>query len=72
LQESRGKDLIARVVDCDNSAHCVDMYTPRDDDCEDLRKIRYEQLLYLQEWIDEYWRDWRKEKMEKVLFRKFK
>jgi len=48
--------MIARVIDCENMAHCVDMTTPTDTDCEELKAVRNEQVSFLKKWIGEYWR----------------
>ena len=55
LQESKG-DIISRVATCDNCAHCVDLYTPKITDSEALKKIRNEQYVKLDTWIEDYWR----------------
>jgi hypothetical protein len=45
------------VANCNNCAHCVDLYTPTTKDATELKKIRDEQFLYLSEWVDQYWRE---------------
>jgi len=42
LQYSNSKDVITRVVDCDNTAHCADLRTPSDTDCQTLIDTRIE------------------------------
>jgi hypothetical protein len=44
------------VANCNDCAHCVDLYTPTSNDAPELKKIRDEQYLTIQEWIDTYWR----------------
>ena len=56
LTQSRGK-IVSRVADCDNCAHCVDLYTPTTKDSNELKKIRDEQFLTISDWIDQYWRE---------------
>jgi hypothetical protein len=53
--KSRG-DIVAREALCDDCAHVPEFYTPRLDDPPELKKIRDEQYLTIQEWVDEYWR----------------
>lgn len=67
LQSTDSPDLIARVADCENCAHCVDLNTPDPSDSQSLKKIRDEQYLTLQEWIDDYWRETTKEVFESIL-----
>lgn len=45
------------MANCDNCAHCVDLYTPTTKDSNELKKIRDEQFLTISDWIDEYWRE---------------
>lgn len=42
LQYSTAKDVITRVADCDNTAHCADLHTPTDTDCQSLKDLRNE------------------------------
>lgn len=37
------------VADCDDCSHCVDLYTPLPSDPIELKKIRDEQYLTIQE-----------------------
>lgn len=50
LLQSKG-NIIARVANCTNCAHCVDLYTPTTNDAAELKKIRDEQYLTISEWI---------------------
>ena len=56
LTQSKG-NIISRVANCTNCAHCVDLYTPTSSDSAELKKIRDEQFLTFSAWIDEYWRE---------------
>ena len=49
--------ITSRVADCDNCAHCVDLYTPSKDDSLNLTKIRNSQYLMILKWIEDYWRE---------------
>ncbi len=55
LLQSNNK-VVARVANCTNCAHCVDLYTPTSSDSLELRKIRDEQFLSVSEWVEAYWR----------------
>ena len=39
---------VARVSDCDNCGHCVELYTPADSDPEELKKTR----TMISDWVD--------------------
>lgn len=54
ILEDRG-GIITREADCDDCGHCPELYTPRQDDPPELKRIRSEQFLTVQEWIDDYW-----------------
>lgn len=56
MQQTDSEDIIARVIDCSNCAHCIDLYTPELDDPTSLKKIREEEFLTITGWINEYWR----------------
>lgn len=56
VQKSQG-NIISRVANCIDCAHCVDLYTPSSSDSNELKKIRDEQYLTIQEWIEQYWRN---------------
>lgn len=56
MQQTDSEDIIARVIDCPNCAHCIDLYTPELDDPTSLKKIREEEYLTITGWINEYWR----------------
>ena len=49
--------MIARVADCPNCGHCVDLDTPSRDDADSLKKIRDEQFLTISFWIEDYWQN---------------
>ncbi len=55
LQQSTGQ-IVSRVANCTNCAHCVDLYTPRSDDAAELKKIRDEQYLTVMGWVEAHWR----------------
>ena len=50
LQKSQG-NIISRVADCTNCAHCVDLYTPDSKDAPELKKIRDEEYLSILDWL---------------------
>ena len=57
----KSKDrVVSRVANCSDCAHCVDLYTPATTDSYELRKIRDEQYLSIQEWVEAYWRNIKK------------
>lgn len=58
--------IIAREAICDDCGHVPELYTPRLDDPPQLKKIRDEQFLTVQEWVDEYWRGKGKKRVEKA------
>lgn len=66
VQKSQG-NIIARVANCIDCAHCVDLYTPSSSDSNELKKIRDEQYLTIQEWIEEYWRNKRTNRLHQAL-----
>lgn len=45
LQHTTNKDLLARVIDCPNCAHCVDLHTPLPSDADSLKKARDDEYL---------------------------
>lgn len=55
MQQSTG-NIISRVANCTDCAHCVDLYTPKADDAAELKKIRDEQYLTIISWIENHWR----------------
>jgi hypothetical protein len=60
-------NIIARVANCSDCAHCVDLYTPLSTDSNELKKIRDEQYLTIQQWIEEYWRSIKSNKFQKLI-----
>lgn len=44
--------MTAHVVDCPNCGHCVDLYTEKDSDAEDLKRTRKEIREHIKKWID--------------------
>lgn len=50
-------NIISRVANCTNCAHCVDLYTPTLNDAVELKKIRDEQYLTVSGWIEDYWKN---------------
>jgi hypothetical protein len=67
LQHTENRDLVARVIDCPNCAHCVDLYTPEFSDADSLKKARDEQYLTISEWIANYWQEVSRNNLEKLL-----
>ena len=50
LQQSKG-NIISRVANCTNCAHCADLYTPKSSDPPELKKIRDEEYLTILDWL---------------------
>jgi hypothetical protein len=67
LQHTENRDLVARVIDCEDCAHCVDLYTPEFGDADNLKKARDEQYLTISEWINDYWMSLSRYNLEKLL-----
>ena len=42
VQGEKSNNVIARLIDCDECAHCVEMYSETDQDSVELRKVRNE------------------------------
>ena len=40
LEKPEGSDLDVLVIDCDDCAHCVDLYDEKDEDAEALKQAR--------------------------------
>ena len=55
LQKSAG-GITSEVANCDDCAHCVDLYTPSTKDSAKLTKIRNNQYLQVKKWIEDYWK----------------
>lgn len=49
-------DMRAILIDCDNCAHCVELYTEKEGDSEVLKNARKEIEERMDSWIEEYWR----------------
>ena len=69
MQSSNNADYVVRVIDCPNCAHCVDLYTPSFSDADALKKARDEQFLTISDWVAEYWREFQRESIEKMLLK---
>ena len=67
MQQTDSQDIIPRVIDCPNCAHCVDLYTPELDDPTSLKKVREEEFLTITGWINEYWRQLERRQFEQLL-----
>lgn len=50
LQESKG-NIISKIANCTNCAHCVDLYTPKSTDAPELKKIRDSEYLEIMSWL---------------------
>jgi hypothetical protein len=48
MTSDESRNQVARTSDCDNCGHCVELYTPDEDDPEALKETR--QQIY--EWIN--------------------
>lgn len=66
ILKSQG-NIIARVANCTDCAHCVELYTPTSSDSNELKKIRDEQYLTIQQWIEEYWRSIKSNRFIKLI-----
>ena len=40
MDSNKALNQVARVSDCDNCGHCVELYTPSDDDAAELKETR--------------------------------
>lgn len=47
------QDLHAFVADCENCAHCVELYTEKESDPPELKEIRYKIRKIFSRWIEE-------------------
>jgi len=52
----RKDDLIVYELDCNNCAHCVELYTPKEEDAPVLKKARKEITHYFDRWIFKHWK----------------
>ena len=68
MQKTDSAGLIARVIDCPNCAHCVDLYTPELDDPISLKKAREEESLTITGWANAYWNQLERQRFEQLLF----
>lgn len=54
----KNKDgMRAILIDCDNCAHCVELYTEKLEDSDILKNARKEIEERMDSWIEEYWRN---------------
>ena len=44
--------IVPREIKCENCAHCVELYTPRDDDAQDLKNAREEIRKHVDQWLN--------------------
>jgi len=44
----KGSGMDAQIVDCENCAHCVELYTPKDSDAQTLKDARKR----IENWLD--------------------
>lgn len=49
--EFKGTNMEAHVVDCEDCAHCVDLYTEKDSDAPDLKKTRKRIREHVARWL---------------------
>lgn len=54
MLNSTRKEIIAMEIDCDDCAHCVDLYTPKDSDAPQLKHARKVEVQEISRWIKEY------------------
>ncbi|CAD8093627.1 unnamed protein product [Paramecium primaurelia] len=47
--------ILAYEVNCDNSGHCVELYTPKEEDCEQLKQVRQDIIAQFRKWIYDYY-----------------
>lgn len=40
MESNESLNQVARVSDCDNCGHCVELYTPSDNDSDELKQTR--------------------------------
>ena len=50
-------EMRAILIDCDNCAHCVELYTEKEEDSDILKNARTEIEERMSSWIEEYWRN---------------
>lgn len=50
LQKSQ-RNIISKVIDCDDCAHCSDLHAPTANDPRQLKSIRDEELSLIKKWI---------------------
>ncbi|EAR93700.2 serine carboxypeptidase S28 family protein (macronuclear) [Tetrahymena thermophila SB210] len=54
LQQSSG-DIVSYLIDCDDCAHCVDLYTPKETDALVLKQTREKIVEHFSQWIKEHY-----------------
>ena len=55
LQQSKKPSIYAKVITCENCAHCVDLRAPTDNDSADLKTTRAYQLNSIKSSINKHW-----------------
>ena len=48
MESDESLNQVARVSDCDNCGHCVELYTPSEDDAPELKETRE----MITKWVD--------------------
>jgi hypothetical protein len=52
LQKSQ-RNIISKIIDCDNCAHCSDLHAPTANDARQLKTIRDEELTLIKKWVSQ-------------------
>jgi len=63
MQSNEALNQVARVSDCDNCGHCVELYTPSDNDAPELQETR----RMVAQWVDDLLKNTKKEKFHTFL-----
>jgi hypothetical protein len=57
LQKSKKPEIYAKIITCDNCAHCSDLHPPNKNDAHDLTVTRTYELDSIKKWISDYWKN---------------
>ena len=47
--------MVTIYINSTNAGHCIDLYTPNEDDSEQLKQARLLEVYYFTKWINEHW-----------------
>lgn len=54
IREDKG-NMKAFLLECEDCGHCVELYTPSENDSDELKMVRIEIERLFEQWIDEHW-----------------